>query len=175
MRDAAVSALILYTFPRPSLPTVEIMGMYPRSRTSAMGRVSISVISPTKPRRLSAAFARIIPASMPHRPMARPPLRVTRSTKLLFTFPASTICTISTVSRSVTRKPSTKLLFLPTRWSISVISGPPPCTSTTLMPIALRSTMSPITASFSSSLIIALPPYLITMVLSLYFWIYGSA
>ena len=86
----------------------------------------------------------------------------------MFTLPASTISTTSIVSRSVYRRPPTNFGSLPTLASISLISGPPPCTSTTLIPTVESSTMSSITADFSSSETMALPPYLMTTVLPAY-------
>ena len=106
---------------------------------------------------------------MPLRPMARPPAFSRMFTRSLFTLPASTIWTMSAVSLSVTLRPSTNSLFLPTRDSMSVISGPPPWMSTTLMPTMLSSTASPMTRRLSSSLFIALPPYLMATTLPRYF------
>ena len=51
------------------------------------------------------------------------------------------------------------------------MAGPPPWTSTTRTPSSVRVTRSFMTASLSSSLTMALPPYLITSVLPWYFWI----
>ena len=82
--------------------------------------------------------------------------------------PASTIWTISAVFASVTRRPSTNSLALPTRLSIRLISGPPPCTSTGLTPTSDSSTTSRMTACFSASSVMALPPYLITTILPVY-------
>ena len=168
---AAVSALMLYTFPSPSHPTVDTTGMYPLSITSVIGATLTRVISPTKPSRSSFTLASIMWPSIPDRPIARPPLFSIRATRLLLILPASTICTMSAVSLSVTRSPSTNTLSFPIFLSISVISGPPPCTSTTLTPISDSRTMSRMTESFSSSLIMALPPYLITTTLPVYSWI----
>ena len=67
------------------------------------------------------------------------------------------------------RIPLMNRLSLPIFFSMELISGPPPCTSTTLMPTSCMSTISLITASFNSSLIMALPPYFTTMVLPEYF------
>lgn len=75
------------------------------------------------------------------------------------------------VASSVTRRPFAKRLSTPTFLSISLMAGPPPCTSTTRTPSSVRVTRSFITAFFKLSLIIALPPYLMTMVLPWYFWI----
>ena len=48
--------------------------------------------------------------------------------------PTSTICATSRVSSSVTRRPATNFGSLPSAFIFSVISGPPPWTSTTRMP-----------------------------------------
>ena len=74
------------------------------------------------------------------------------------------------VGPSVTRRPPTKRLSTPTFCSISLMAGPPPCTRTTRTPSKVRVTRSFMTASFRVSLIMALPPYLMTMVLPWYFW-----
>ena len=75
------------------------------------------------------------------------------------------------VSWSVTRMPFRNLLSFWIFFSIPLISGPPPWTSTTLMPTSCISTMSLITASFRPWSIMALPPYLTTTVLPAYFLI----
>ena len=46
-----------------------------------------------------------------------------------------------------------------------LISGPPPCTSTTFTPISHSSTTSSMTCCFSCSFTMALPPYLTTTIL----------
>ena len=105
---------------------------------------------------------------MPDMPMALPPLSSSSFTSVLFTLPARTICTMSTVSASVTRRPSTNSAFLPRRFIMSLISGPPPCTSTTFTPTSHSRTMSSITCCRSSSLTMALPPYFTTTIFPLY-------
>ena len=69
------------------------------------------------------------------------------------------------VSASVTRMPCTNSPFLPTRFSSSSICGPPPCTTTGFMPTSFSSTTSRAKSCFSFSSVMALPPYLTTMVL----------
>ena len=133
-----------------------------------MGRASTSVTSPTKPSRAFSARARISPPSMPARPIARPPMLWISATRLLFTLPASTIWTISAVSASVTRRPSTNSLVLPTRLSIRLISGPPPWTSTGFTPTSDSSTISRMTACLRCSSVMALPPYFTTTILPVY-------
>ncbi|CUQ32065.1 Uncharacterised protein [Flavonifractor plautii] len=96
--------------------------------------------------------------------MARPPRRLRVAARFLFTLPQSTCCTTSMVSASVQRRPSTKRDSLPSFFNMAEISGPPPWTTTTWMPTRLRRMTSPMTASRSSREIMALPPYLMTMV-----------
>ena len=73
------------------------------------------------------------------------------------------------VSWSVTRMPFRNLLSFWIFLSMALISGPPPWTSTTLMPTSCISTMSFITSFFRPSSIMALPPYFTTTVLPAYF------
>src|SRR5690606_28329401 len=97
------------------------------------------------------------------------------ATRSLLILPASTICTISIVSSSVTRSPLTNRGSLPTRCIHREISGPPPCTSTGLTPTYLSKMTSRMTDFFSSGSVIALPPYLMTNVLPKNVRMYGSA
>ncbi|MCY1247185.1 hypothetical protein D9M72_604900 [compost metagenome] len=83
----------------------------------------------------------------------------------LLTRPPRTISTTSMVCASVTRMPSMKWLSMDRRLSRSPICGPPPCTTTGLMPTAFIRTMSRAKLFFSSSVSMALPPYLMTSVL----------
>ena len=62
----------------------------------------------------------------------------------------STISTASIVAASVTRIPRTKLDFSPSLPISSVICGPPPCTTTGLMPTGSSSTTSWAKLSLSS-------------------------
>ena len=66
----------------------------------------------------------------------------------------------------VTRKPPLNSPSRPTVFSISLICGPPPWTTTGRAPMARRKTMSAAKARFRSSSIIALPPYFTTTILS---------
>ena len=52
--------------------------------------------------------------------------------------------------------------------SILLMPGPPPWHSTGLRPMAFSSTTSRMTLAFSSSLIMALPPYLMTTIFPAY-------
>ena len=85
--------------------------------------------------------------------------------RFLFTLPQSTCWTTSMVSRSVYRRPSTKWDSLPIFFSMSLISGPPPWTTTTWTPTRWSRMMSEMTAWRSSSEIMAFPPYFTTTVL----------
>ena len=127
-----------------------------------MGRVLTLVISPTKPSSALLALASTMRPSMPHMPMALPPVASMRLTRLLPTLPASTIWAISAVSLSVTRRPFTNLLSTPIFSITSLMSGPPPWTSTTRTPTSWRSTMSSMTLALSSSFSMAWPPYFMT-------------
>ena len=165
---AAVSALTLYVLPCSSVATVAITGIFPFARASRIGFVLTFVISPTQPRSWPSSvvfFSAIsISPSIPHRPTALPLCCARSCTSSLFTLPESTILTTSTVASSVYLRPFTNLLSILSFLSISLISGPPPCTRTTFTPTSESRTMSVITASLSSLLVIAFPPYLITTI-----------
>ena len=82
------------------------------------------------------------PASSPDSPTAYEPCRFTDATISRLTLPTSAMRTMSTVSASVTRRPSTNSGSLPSRRMRSVICGPPPCTTTGFMPTSRMSTTS---------------------------------
>ena len=84
----------------------------------------------------------------------------------LLIFPASTISTTSTVAASVTRRPSTKEERIWRRSSIALICGPPPWTTTGLIPTCFSSTTSRAKSLAASSSPMAWPPYLMTMTAS---------
>src|SRR3989344_3242877 len=142
---------------------------------------SIASTSPTWPRstRLPpealTRFAVIRRPSLPLTPPARPPWREISSTISLLITPPSTISTISIVSLSVTRTPSTKRGSLPRRFIMSEICGPPPWTMTGLSPMYFIRTTSSANPALSASSTWALPPYLMTRVLPANARIYGSA
>ena len=73
------------------------------------------MILPTKPSLGSLVVASIKFPSTPDKPTAEAPCNSNKFTSVLFIFPAKTICTISIISSSVTRKPSTKLGIFPKR------------------------------------------------------------
>ena len=76
----------------------------------------------------------IRPASSPDSPTAYEPWRLIEATISRLTLPTSAMRTMSTVSASVMRSPSTNSGFLPSRSISSVICGPPPWTTTGFMP-----------------------------------------
>ena len=78
----------------------------------------------------AAAFTRPTPASAPVRPTAGTPAAPSAATNRVFTSPASTLTTTSSVGSSVMRSPSTCRFSMPTRASDASISRPPPCTMT---------------------------------------------
>ena len=82
----------------------------------------------------------------------------------LLTVPASTISTTSTIAASVTRSPSMKVDWIASRFSIALICGPPPCTTTGLMPTCFSSAMSLPNRCARCSSPIAWPPYFTTTV-----------
>jgi len=98
-------------------------------------------------------------------PMAVPPAALMAPTIALLIEPARTISTTSTVLASVTRRPSTNSLSTLSRFSISPICGPPPCTTMGLMPTCFISTTSRAKISASLPSPMAWPPYFTTTVL----------
>ena len=108
--------------------------------------------------------ASISPPSLPDSPTAEPPAALMAVTICLLIEPDSTISTISTVAWSVTRSPSTKDDLIFSRSSIWPICGPPPWTTTGLMPTWRSSTMSRAKSRASCSWPIAWPPYFTTKV-----------
>ena len=98
---------------------------------------------------------------------ALPPAALIARTIDLLIDPARTISTISMVGASVTRRPFTKVLLMPTRSSILLICGPPPWTTMGFMPTCFISTMSRATRSPSLGSVMAWPPYFTTKVASL--------
>ena len=114
---------------------------------------------------ISSFLARMKAPSCPVRPTALPPARLISVTMSLLTAPPSTISTTSMVAASVTRMPCTNSLLMLSSLSIFSICGPPPWTTTGFMPTNLSSTTSRAKHCFKCSSVIALPPYLTTMVL----------
>jgi len=104
------------------------------------------------------------PPSLPEMPIALPPAPAIQPTSSLLMAPDSTISATLAVASSVTRRPSTKVLSTPSRLSIWPICGPPPWTTTGLMPTAFKSTMSSAKSRAASGSPIAWPPYFTTKV-----------
>ena len=92
----------------------------------------------------------------------------------LLTLPARTISTMSMVSSSVIRWPSMKRGLSPMRSMTAPICGPPPWTTTGLIPRYLRKTTSSANSCLSSGLTMAWPPYLMTTVVPANLRMYGS-
>jgi hypothetical protein len=67
---------------------------------------------------------------------------------------------------SVTRMPCRNSLWIPIVFSRSPICGPPPCTTTGFMPTSFSMTTSRAKPALRCASVIALPPYLTTMVRS---------
>ena len=107
--------------------------------------------------------------SCPVRPTALPPCWLIRPTISWLSSP-STISTTFITFSSVTRMPWRNSLWMPIFFSRSPICGPPPCTMTGFMPTSLSITTSRAKPAFSAGSVIALPPYLMTMVLSWKRW-----
>src|SRR5690242_15986810 len=101
-------------------------------------------------------------ASSPERPTAYGPCWLISPTSSRPTCPTRTMRITSIVSGVVTRRPPRNSAGRPSRSSIAVICGPPPCTTTGRMPASRRNTMSCANAPFSCSSTMALPPYLTT-------------
>ena len=138
---------------------------------------STLVTSPTKPMSWPSEyfFSTVSkPPSWPLIPAAFMPMACIFVTSSLLTL-ANTISASSMVSASVTRRPLTNLVSIPTLSTHLLISLPPPCTIMGLNPISFSSTTSSMTYSFNSSSIMALPPYFTTITFLLKRCIYGSA
>ena len=177
MAPAMVSALTLYVMPSAPLATGAITGTISAAINTSIRRRSTATGSPTKPRSTArsmllsasrvvrvALTARTRPASLPQIPAARPPAALIQPTSSLLIDPASTISATCAVAASVTRKPSTNSDRIPSRPSIAPICGPPPWTTTGLMPHALSRTISSAKSRASSGSPIAWPPYLTTKI-----------
>ena len=106
--------------------------------------------------------------SLPVKPTALPPNWFNIDTISLFTEPPNTISTTSMVSASVTRMPCTNSPCLPTFSNMWLICGPPPCTTMGFIPHSFNNTTSLAKPSFKAASVMALPPYLITIVAPAY-------
>ena len=83
----------------------------------------------------------------------------------MLSLPASTIVATSSVSASVTRSPSTKVVSIPSRADIFVTAGPPPCTITGRIPTDWSRPTSCANDAASPTESIAAPPYFTTIAL----------
>ena len=133
-------------------------GMRSMARVRVINAGLTRVTAPTKPSSGSCASASIRCASVPARPNASGPKPLRAVTMSALTLPISTIWATSRVSASVTRRPSTNSLALPSLSNHSPICGPPPCTTTGRIPTRCISTMSDANCSNRSGSPMALPP-----------------
>ena len=127
--------------------------------------------SPTKPISLpSESFLSTLrrPPSLPEMPTALTPREFTMFTRRLLTL-FKTISAISIVGSSVFLSPFTNSDSIPTFPVHLLISLPPPWTMIGLNPTSFKRGTSCITLFFSSSSIMALPPYFTTMIFRLNF------
>ena len=156
--------------------------MRPASMRSSTASGRTDVTSPTSPMSTSSPSTTGIvfsavnsPASSPESPTANAPCWLSRPTSSRLTCPVSTMRTTSIASGVVTRSPARNSDSMPSRSSIALICGPPPCTTTGWNPASRRKTMSSANASLSLSSVMALPPYFTTTTLSWYFCSHGRA
>ena len=165
---ARVSALTLNSCPSFDALTQAITGTKPALQSSVSNSGAAAVLTgvPTIPRSTesplvalcnAAFFTGATPASAPVNPIARPPAALMAATNRVLMDPASTETTISSVSGSVTRRPSTWRLGMPTCASDASISRPPPCTTISGRSFAACLITLPIAAS-RSALSISSPP-----------------
>ena len=170
---AAESALTFSTSVASSSSgaTEETTGMRPAEIRSSTAEASTLTTSPTSPMSVGLpsmmglrCMAENRAPSSPDSPTANGPCALISPTSSLDTLPVSTMRTTSMASGVVTRRPpSMNSTGMSSFSSILLMPGPPPWLSTGFMPRSLSSTTSCMTASLSSSLIMALPPYFTTM------------
>ncbi len=140
----------------------------PKSSTRSMFDPGVRIL-----RRSCSALTK--PPFLPEMPLAKPPAASIAVTMFVLISPASTRSTIFTVALSVTRSPASNLLSMPCSFSILPIWGPPPWTTTGLMPTCLINMTSRAKSWISAGLPMAWPPNLITKVWPAKARIYGSA
>src|SRR5690349_8783711 len=172
---ATRSALMLYASPSAPTPIGAITGMKSRESSRLMSSGSMRSISPTRPMSTScpgsasllssSLRARMNAPSCPVRPTALPPCWLMSPTISWLSSP-STISTTFITFSSVTRMPWRNSLRMPIRVSRSPICGPPPWTITGFMPTSFSMTTSRAKPAFRCASVIALPPYLTTIVRS---------
>lgn len=103
-----------------------------------------------------------VSSSAPERPTARPPASVIELAICLLMLPHSTISATSIVALSVTRSPPTNSLLISSFFSIALIWGPPPWTTTSRTPSDCISAQSAANDFDSSGSVMACPPYFTT-------------
>mmetsp|Transcript_43005 Transcript_43005/g.104116 ORF Transcript_43005/g.104116 Transcript_43005/m.104116 type:complete len:238 (+) Transcript_43005:285-998(+) len=169
---AATSALTLYAMsfssPMP-VPIGETTGQMPMSKSSLRSLVLTVSTSPTNPKSYPCLSIFLThcnkESSRPDKPKARPPeLQMVDEISLL-TEPHKTISATSTTSEVLTRIPPSKRVSTPTVSSMFEICGPPPCTTTMRIPKFCKAATSWQNPALSSGDVMALPPYLTTIVL----------
>ena len=104
----------------------------------------------------------LVLSSLPERPTARPPASVIELAICLLMLPHSTISAASIVAGHVTRSPATNSLLISSFFSIALIWGPPPWTTTSRTPSDCISAQSAANDFDSSGSVMACPPYLTT-------------
>ena len=171
MRDAVVSAFILYVIPSFPRPIGETTGKKPCfSKTSSSSGLTF-LISPTKPKSMPLFWGFFIASikcpSLPLTPTALPP-KVFRCVIIsLFIVPESTISATFIFSELVTLRPSIKETFWPNCSIAFETSWPPPWTITGSIPNDWSKTISWAKSCLRCSSIMAAPPYLMTTILPL--------
>ena len=176
---AARSALMFSGMPGspPSSAAIEhTTGTRPWSKSSLSTCVLTASMFPTRPSSVrSTGRANSRSASSPDSPTAASPFWLMRETMSRLTCPANTIRVTVAASGLVTRCPSTNSLGMPNLSSIAPICGPPPWTTMGRIPANRKNATSSANDCWSSWEIMALPPYLMTMVAPENFLIHGSA
>ena len=122
--------------------TGAMTGMKPLSKVEIIADVLTSETLPTYPNSGLRIVPFNIPPSAPESPIAFPPIEVSAVTICLLIKPVSTLTTISRLGLSVTRRPRTKRGRTPCFSIHSVISLPPPWTTTAGLPFCCRVTRS---------------------------------
>ena len=160
-------------------------GIQPASCRRRTMAVSTLTMSPTCPRSMNAPgwagsgiasfLAWSKPPSRPLKPTALPPAWLIRPTICCCTSPDNTHSTACIVAASVTRMPWMNSPRRPRRLSAASICGPPPCTITGRMPTSCSITTSCAKAACKAGSVMALPPYLMTMVRPWYWRKKGKA
>src|SRR5580693_1006570 len=134
---AAVSALMLWTTPSTSGASVDTTGIRLAAIKSSTTAAFTQATLPTSPMSVSTPSTVTLRrtavnmlASSPVIPTAYGPWTLIRLTSSRPTWPNNTIRATSSTSGVVTRKPPLKSPTMPSRCSMALICGPPPCTTT---------------------------------------------